>query len=113
MKKRITAGGVVVNQDGKILLVQNGRLAWSFPKGGVDEGESMQKAAFREIYEETGIPESELELVAEEILGSFARYKGGPNGTYNTNVFKTVYMFHFKTQFNDELRPLDGDNPQA
>nr|WP_245542199.1 NUDIX domain-containing protein [Rubellimicrobium thermophilum] len=30
--------------------------AWQLPQGGIDEGESAEQAALRELEEETGIP---------------------------------------------------------
>ena len=113
MEKRITAGGVVVNDEGKVLLVQNDRLSWSLPKGGVDEGEQMMEAAMREIYEETGIPVEELHLESTEPLGYFERFQGGSNGGYDTNAFKRIYVFYFTTNFDRDLKPLDEENPQA
>ena len=41
------------------------RPLWEFPKGGVDEGETVLQAALRELFEETGIAESELRLIPE------------------------------------------------
>ncbi len=43
-------------QDTKILLVKNnnGRY-WSFPKGHIEEGETEEETAVREIREETGL----------------------------------------------------------
>jgi 8-oxo-dGTP diphosphatase len=49
------AGGIVV-RDGRVLLVHRPRYDdWSFPKGKLDEGESWEEAALREVEEETGL----------------------------------------------------------
>jgi len=51
--------GVVVIQEGALLMVRRGRGAnsglWAIPGGKVDYGESMPEAAVREVREETGI----------------------------------------------------------
>lgn len=39
------------------------RPLWEFPKGGVDEGETVKQAALRELFEETGITEDEVRLL--------------------------------------------------
>ena len=47
------AGGVVENEEGKILLMK--RLGkWDLPKGKAKKNESMEECAIREIEEETG-----------------------------------------------------------
>ncbi|MEZ5775312.1 MAG: RNA pyrophosphohydrolase [Hyphomicrobiaceae bacterium] len=33
---------------------------WQMPQGGIDKGESAEAAAFRELYEETGVRSAEL-----------------------------------------------------
>jgi 8-oxo-dGTP pyrophosphatase MutT (NUDIX family) len=49
------AGGVVVS-DGKVLLVHRPRYDdWTLPKGKLDQGESSEDAALREVEEETGL----------------------------------------------------------
>ena len=48
------AGGVVCNEQGECLMIyRNGR--WDLPKGHVEEGESDEVCAVREIAEETGV----------------------------------------------------------
>jgi len=51
---------IVVTQDGKILLVPHYNtnehpISWHLPGGGVEFGESVQAAAIREFWEETGL----------------------------------------------------------
>jgi 8-oxo-dGTP diphosphatase len=49
------AGGVVV-RDGQVLVVHRGRHDdWTFPKGKLEDGESWEQAALREVEEETGV----------------------------------------------------------
>jgi 8-oxo-dGTP pyrophosphatase MutT (NUDIX family) len=49
------AGGVVV-RDGRVLLVHRPKYDdWAFPKGKLEDGESWEEAALREVEEETGL----------------------------------------------------------
>jgi 8-oxo-dGTP pyrophosphatase MutT (NUDIX family) len=50
----VSAGGLVVNRNGKILWI-NRNNNWDLPKGKVEPGESLENAAVREVTEETGI----------------------------------------------------------
>jgi 8-oxo-dGTP diphosphatase len=50
------AGGVVVDEEGRLLLVHRPEYDdWSLPKGKLDKGESFEEAALREVEEETGV----------------------------------------------------------
>ena len=55
--REVSAGGIVV-KEGKVLLVRTktlrGDLVWTFPKGHIEEGESLRATACREVEEETG-----------------------------------------------------------
>jgi len=60
--EEVSAGGLVVDTaaDGhRAALIarhdRRGRLVWSLPKGHVEEGETPELAAVREVAEETGI----------------------------------------------------------
>ena len=103
-----TAGGVVVNEAGEVLVVSQRGTSWSLPKGHIDPGETALEAAMREIWEESGV--SELELVRE--LGTYQRHKIGVDGGDDKSELKTITMFLFRTT-QKELRPRDSDNPVA
>ena len=58
-------GMMVFNSDKKIFVGKriDNQKAWQMPQGGVDKNESLKSAAFRELYEETGI--KSVKIVAE------------------------------------------------
>jgi|SRR5579884_1761445 len=50
-----SAGGIVVRGE-RVLLVHRDRYDdWSLPKGKLEQGESWEEAALREVREETGL----------------------------------------------------------
>ncbi len=59
-----TAGGIVFRRNKQnqieILLIQDAKDRWTIPKGHIEEGETAQETAVREIGEEAGIKESEV-----------------------------------------------------
>ena len=61
------AVGAIVFKDSKVLLVRRGkppaRDLWAIPGGSVEVSETLQRAAEREIYEETGITIQALEPI--------------------------------------------------
>ena len=107
MKTR-SAGGVVTNDEGEVLVVSQRGTSWSLPKGHIDPGEDALVAAQREIYEESGI--HQLELVRE--LGTYERHKIGVDGGDDRSELKAITMFLFRTK-EKSLRPVDSDNPEA
>jgi ADP-ribose pyrophosphatase YjhB (NUDIX family) len=55
---QVFAAGVIVNEDGKILLVRltyQDAHPWGLPGGNLEYGESPEDAARREVLEETGL----------------------------------------------------------
>ncbi len=69
---RPCVGIMLVNRDGKIFAGKridhreaSGALGdfWQMPQGGVDKGEDLQIAAFRELAEETGVTEVHVSVI--------------------------------------------------
>lgn len=103
-----SAGGIVVNPYGKVLVVNQHGTSWSLPKGHVEEGEDILSAAKREIYEESGV--TELELI--EYLGEYQRYRISKKGSEDISELKIIHLYLFKTT-QTELKPVDPENPEA
>ena len=70
------AGGVVLADDGRVVLVHRPRYDdWTLPKGKLDGGESFEDAALREVEEETGL---RCRLVRELPSVEYQDAKGRP-----------------------------------
>ena len=92
----VSAGGLVVDHSGKNGLLigridhkdsSGQRILWSLPKGHIEEGETPEQAALREVAEETGI-----ESAIERSLGviDFWFMAGGKR------IHKTVHHYLFR-----------------
>ncbi len=105
-KVTVSAGGIVVNPQGLVLLIHQNETTWSLPKGHVEPAEDPIQAASREIMEESGV--AALDFV--RMLGVYGRYKIGNHGGEDKNEWKIIIFFLFKTK-----DPHSGDilDPQA
>jgi len=61
-KYRLNVAGIIIDKKGKILICERYDVegAWQLPQGGVDNGEGLEKAFRREMFEEIGITELEV-----------------------------------------------------
>jgi 8-oxo-dGTP diphosphatase len=56
LRRHVRAAGGVLVRDGQVALVHRPKYDdWSLPKGKLEEGETWEDAALREVWEETGI----------------------------------------------------------
>lgn len=94
------AGGViwrVVEQQFEVLLVhREHRADWSFPKGKLDEDESLKACARREVEEETGL-QCELGTKFELV-----RYRDG-RGRHKAVVYWSMTVVDGAFVPNDEV----------
>lgn len=111
--RETSAGGLVVDglngppaQRSAALIGRTdrrGRLLWSLPKGHIEEGETCQQTAIREVAEETGI---HGEIVAE--LGSIDYWFV----TDGRRVHKTVHHYLLRS-VGGELSDADIEVTQV
>ena len=100
----ISAGGLVIDTSGtQGLLIgridhkdtTGKRILWSLPKGHIEEGETPEQAAIREVAEETGITSAITKSLG---VIDFWFMAGGKR------IHKTVHHFIF-TEVSGELTP--------
>ena len=77
-RQETSAGGVVFRmEDGRpmFLLIRDSYRNWVFPKGHLEENEAPERAALREVEEETGL--TALSLRGEiETIDWYFRFRG-------------------------------------
>lgn len=106
-RREVSAGGAVfrLTPDGPqfALIKANGR--WGFPKGNIEKNETTERAALREISEETGLPLNRLRIVSQlpPVKYTF-RWDG-------VLVFKTVHNYLVlltgEAAFNPQLSEIE------
>ena len=94
--KVIAAGGVVRNDKGYILLIFR-RGKWDLPKGKLDEGETLEQCAVREVEEETGLKNIELQ---EKITTTYHTYS-----EFGKHILKESYWYKMKCSSDQKLIP--------
>ena len=95
------AGGVAYNETGAILLIYR-RGKWDLPKGKLDEGESIDECAVREVKEETGLKQLTLE---DKICDTYHVYTQG-----NEQLLKRTAWYKMKGTSADILKPQKEEN---
>ena len=92
-----SCGAVVFREEGgerQFLLIRNKRSAhWGFPKGHIEQGESHEQTAMREVREETGID--------IRILPEFERRS---DYVIQGKIEKTVFIFLGQTSQTEIVR---------
>ena len=92
--KRFVAGGIITNNDSKILLLKRKESdfmggIYELPSGKVEKEETLENALFREIKEETGLIAKEV----GEYIGSFDYISKNEEKTRQFNFAVTVKDF--------------------
>lgn len=90
------AGGLVKNESDEALLIFR-RGKWDLPKGKLDEGETLEECAVREVEEETGLKNVQL---LSPLMITYHTYHEGARF-----ILKESYWYSMKVKGGQLLTP--------
>ncbi len=91
------AGGVVRNNENEVLFIR--RLGkWDLPKGKIEKDEAVEHAALREVAEETGLEEMNLEEFVNNTFHIYTERNG-------EKILKTTFWYKMHFTGNEEPKP--------
>ena len=91
------AGGILADEDGRVLLQLRGdKKTWAIPGGAMELGETSLQAAVRELHEETGIA-----VEAKRLLNVYTNFdESYPNGD---KVQTVVFLYELQALENVDI----------
>jgi 8-oxo-dGTP pyrophosphatase MutT (NUDIX family) len=90
------AGGLVLNPNEDTLMIfRKGK--WDLPKGKLDEGETLEQCAVREVQEETGLNDITL---GEKIITTYHTYT-----EFGKHILKESHWYKMKCDSDQKLVP--------
>jgi 8-oxo-dGTP pyrophosphatase MutT (NUDIX family) len=100
LKKKLpvvqAAGGLVYNHKKEILFIYR-NSKWDLPKGGVENNETIEEAAVREVEEETGVQHLKIKDFIAKTSHVFKR-----NGEFK---LKITHWYEMHTDYDGHLTP--------
>lgn len=107
MNKVVVTGVLVKNEEGKLLLVKKpdgvGPYAGTYltPGGGVHDGEPIDEAAQRELFEETGVKVRNLKRVF---------FEDDVTGNWRGDEKHFIMLLYTADYLSGDLEPTEGDD---
>ena len=100
LKKKLpvvqAAGGLVYNHKKEILFIYR-NSKWDLPKWGVENNETIEEAAVREVEEETGVQHLKIKDFIAKTYHVFKR-----NGEFK---LKITHWYEMHTDYDEDLTP--------
>jgi len=95
--ERTAARGIILDNEDILMIYTNRYNDYSFPGGGVDDGEDIKEGLIRELKEETNITG-----IAISQIGAFAAPGRDPRGW--------TISVAFAGNYNNSAKPIAGDD---
>ena len=89
-------GGLVLNENDELLMIYR-RESWDLPKGKLDDGESIDECAVREVKEETGLIDVRLK---NPLLVTYHVYREN-----DETILKESHWYRMKASGDTALIP--------
>ena len=96
--KKVKSCGCIIIENNKVLLIQQKKGNWGFPKGRVEKNETECETAIREVKEETNL-DVKIEDVNKKYVDSYFAKQ---------NEFKEVVFFLAK-RIGGEIKPQENE----
>lgn len=95
------AGGIVKHKNKGFLMIERFGV-WDFPKGKIEKGERIAEAALREVEEETGVQNLEIE---SELPTTYHMYRYARQW-----IVKKTYWFLMYSDYQGKLIPQEEED---
>ena len=95
------AGGLIHTRDNELLLIFR-RAKWDLPKGKLDDNETLEQCAFREVREETGLRNVEIEQPLSTTYHTY--HQDGKH------ILKESHWYLMRTQKQMDLIPQSEED---
>ena len=99
---RISVKGIVIDDDGRVLLCREDNGKWEMMGGGIDHGENPEECMYREIKEETGL---EVTYMSPAPL-YFLTFEKVNSGRYGANVVYEIKLKDLNFTPSEECQEL-------
>ncbi len=102
IRNTCVTGAIILNEKNEILLQRRGDdNNWCIPGGGMEIGETVEEAIIREVYEETGLKISNIELF--NVYSGKNQYHKYPDGNeyYFVNVVFKINKIDGEVKIDD------------
>ena len=112
---------MLANRDGLVFVGQRLDAAktkypdtWQMPQGGVDKGEDVEAAALRELWEETGVEQHHVEIIARSQEEHFYDLPDDLMGKIWKGKYRGQRQSWFLMRFtgSDEHININTDHPE-
>ena len=104
--KLIKAAGGVVKRNEQLLFIFRNKK-WDLPKGKIDKGESVEKAAIREVQEECGISGHSI---LKKLPATYHIYQSPYLKSKGKWILKETFWFEMEYNGNENGRPQNEEN---